>query len=385
MKNLLIIPIYSLVFLAANHVLAAKNLPQDIDRLRNRIFGLEQQLVIGLKTHDQTKTQIQKIRELISLQKKESRLLKERLAILEKTKGDLEARRGDLRERVLVKQNLLRKQIIQLHRVAQEERMPDGIKETDLTLDARKRILSKLTTLALQELEEVQIDLSDSDRLEQTIEVERGKIAYHLQDLEEQKGILELNRELQADLLTKRHTDRVVQLEEYQKLKSAEGNLTQMMSEFHARLELDKIQQAEKEVARMMGNSNFAKGKGRFLFPLEGQVVSSFGKSYDPQSRLKIFKKGIEIVGGKKSPVRAVHDGRVAYSGVLPNYGNVTIVDHGESFYTVSGRLGTLERKVGEEVKSGSTIGLTDDSGTPVYFEIRSGNIALNPLQWLRN
>lgn len=385
MNKRLIFTALSWVLVEPHSALAAKNLPQDIDRLRQKIFAAEQQLVSGIKTQDQAKTQIQKIKELISLQKREAILLKERLTVLEKTRGDLEARRGELRERVLVKQGLLRKQIVQLHRLAQEEKFPGEVKSTDLTLDARKKVLSKLTTLALQELEEVQIDLLDSDRLEQKIEQERGKIAYHLQDIEEQRGILQLNQELQADLLTKRHSERVVQLEEYQKLKSAEGNLTQMMSEFHARLELDKIQQAEKEAVRAMGHSNFARGKGSFLFPLEGQVVSSFGKSYDPQSRLKIFKKGIEIVGGKKSPVRVVHDGRVAYSGVLPNYGNVTIVDHGENFYTVSGRLGTLECKVGDEVKSGSTIGHTDDSGTPVYFEIRSGNIALNPLQWLRN
>jgi septal ring factor EnvC (AmiA/AmiB activator) len=59
------------------------------------------------------------------------------------------------------------------------------------------------------------------------------------------------------------------------------------------------------------------------------------------------------------------------------------ILDHGSHFYTLCAKLGELTRKNGDSVAAGDRIALTDDQGTPVYFEIRSRNIAVNPLQWV--
>jgi septal ring factor EnvC (AmiA/AmiB activator) len=63
----------------------------------------------------------------------------------------------------------------------------------------------------------------------------------------------------------------------------------------------------------------------------------------------------------------------------------VTIIDHGDHFYSLVAHLGDLRRKVGESVQAGDVIGLTDAQGTPVYFEIRARNVAVNPLQWVSN
>jgi septal ring factor EnvC (AmiA/AmiB activator) len=115
-------------------------------------------------------------------------------------------------------------------------------------------------------------------------------------------------------------------------------------------------------------------------------VVSEFGRVFDSKSKLYVFKKGIDIASGrKKMPVRAVSAGKVAFAGELPDYGRVAIIDHGEHFYSLCAHLGTVTRKAGDAVAAGDFIGATDDSGAPVYFEIRSRNVAVNPLQWLSN
>ena len=66
--------------------------------------------------------------------------------------------------------------------------------------------------------------------------------------------------------------------------------------------------------------------------------------------------------------MNAVGAGKVAFSGELPDYGKVTIIDHGDKFYSLCAHLGELKRKVGEMVSVGDAIGRTDESGTPVYF-----------------
>jgi septal ring factor EnvC (AmiA/AmiB activator) len=113
-----------------------------------------------------------------------------------------------------------------------------------------------------------------------------------------------------------------------------------------------------------------------------GKVLTSFGRAFDPRSKLYIFKKGIDIQSSSGQPVLAIFPGKIAYSGELPEYGRVTIVDHGNHFYSLCAHLGELSKKAGETVAAGDAIGLTDETGV-VYFEIRARNVPVNPLQWV--
>ena len=123
--------------------------------------------------------------------------------------------------------------------------------------------------------------------------------------------------------------------------------------------------------------------KGKLGLPVDGKIVSKFGPSFDMKSSLNIFKKGIDIEAGKKMLVRAISAGKIAFSGELPNYGRVTIIDHGEHFYSLCAHLGELRKQVGDPVAAGDSVGTSSDDGAPVYFEIRARNIAVNPLQWV--
>ena len=102
-----------------------------------------------------------------------------------------------------------------------------------------------------------------------------------------------------------------------------------------------------------------------------------------PGPGLFVFKKGIDITSGKQAPVRAISAGKVVYSGKLPDYGQVVIIDHGEHYYSLCAHLGTIDKKTSEAVVEGDLVGSTDELGTPLYFEIRARNVAVNPLQWI--
>ena len=113
--------------------------------------------------------------------------------------------------------------------------------------------------------------------------------------------------------------------------------------------------------------------------------MAPFGRAFDPKSGLYIFKKGIDISTPHREVVKAVFPGKIAHVGELPDYGLVVIVDHGNHFYSLCGHLGKATRKLNEPVEKGDAIGVTGDSATPLYFEIRARNVAVNPLQWLFN
>jgi septal ring factor EnvC (AmiA/AmiB activator) len=77
----------------------------------------------------------------------------------------------------------------------------------------------------------------------------------------------------------------------------------------------------------------------------------------------------------------------VRFAGWFRGYGRMVIVDHGERFFTVSGHLDTLRVEAGASVAAGEPLGTVGDTGSlagpRLYFEIREGSEAVDPLAWL--
>ncbi len=358
-------------------------LTERLTQIRTRVIGLEQGLIDGFKTRKEAKVNLHRIQELMSLQQEEKTLGAQRMKELEKTIGELESRRGLLKEKVDTQRADVRKFLRDLDRTTREEPRSLEFTERDRLDSPRRRILASFVDLGLKEVETLKVDMADADQLEIKIQEEQQQLAYLFQDLREQEGILELNRQLQVDLLRKNQAERVAQLENYNKLKVAESQVENLIQNFNSRRELEKAVETERVASKAMMQGAFARLKGKLGLPAEGKIVSQFGPSYDVKSSLNVFKKGIDIDAGRKATVRAISAGKIAFSGELANYGRVTIIDHGEHFYSLCAHLGELHRQVGDPVAAGDSVGTSSEDGAPVYFEIRARNIAVNPLQWV--
>ncbi|MGK5084045.1 peptidoglycan DD-metalloendopeptidase family protein [Bdellovibrionota bacterium FG-1] len=370
---------------------SASHLADRLSTIRSKVVSLEGGLIASLKSQKRAQSNVRKIRELMALQKQERELGKKRLGELEATVIELEARRATLGEKVKKQQASLRRYLVAIEHSA----VTDGATSSDRSLHLpererfeapRRKVLANLVDHGLKEIEALKVDVGDAEQLEIRIQDEKQQLAYLFQDLKEQEGIMELNRQLQADIIQKKHDERIAQLENYRKLKSSEQQVESLIGQFNARLELERSNEAERQATRAMNQGVFARLKGQLPLPVaDGRIVSSFGRGFDPTSRLYIFKKGIEIATARGALVRAISAGKIAYSGELPHYGRVTIIDHGEHFYSLCAHLGELKRKAGDSVTAGDPIGTSDESGNSIYFEIRARNVAVNPLQWVVN
>jgi septal ring factor EnvC (AmiA/AmiB activator) len=363
---------------------------EQLSIIRGKVADLEQSLLSASDSQKNIRSQLGKIQKLLQLQKMERELGQKRISELEHTVSELEARKTQLNEKMIRQQIEIRKFLMAIEASNRSDTY-EGVQSFHLPenekLEApRRKLLANLVDRGLKEIETLRVDLADANELEVKIQEEKHQLAYLFQDLKEQESVLELNRQLQADFLKRKQNERVHQLENYRKLKTAEAQVERLIGDFNARKELEHAAETEKLVSKAMMQGVFSKQKGKLPAPiLGGKVVSTFGRSFDPRSGLYIFKKGIDIESGKREPVHAVSAGRIAYSGELPNYGRVVIIDHGEHFYSLCAHLGEIAKKTNEPVASGDFIGSTDDLGTPLYFEIRARNVAVNPLQWLYN
>jgi septal ring factor EnvC (AmiA/AmiB activator) len=129
--------------------------------------------------------------------------------------------------------------------------------------------------------------------------------------------------------------------------------------------------------------------RGKLPWPLEGKVITSFGLQRHPRFNTIVMNNGVEISPAKdKSLILAIHSGKVAFADYFQGYGNLLILDHGMTYYTLYGHCSEFLVNVGDMVGEGQPIALVGDSGSLngecLYFEVRYKTKALDPLQWLK-
>ena len=151
----------------------------------------------------------------------------------------------------------------------------------------------------------------------------------------------------------------------------------------------------EREMTRLRGTEpapeavpgGFAAQRGRLPWPATGRVEVTFGKRVDPRSDVVLLSKGIDVRADANSPVRAVFDGKVAFAGTFEGYGRMVIIAHAGGYHTLYAHLERSVVSVGDAVAQHRVIGYVGDSGstkgTYLYFELRQGREAVDPLRWL--
>ncbi|MEK6630505.1 MAG: peptidoglycan DD-metalloendopeptidase family protein [Acidobacteriota bacterium] len=127
--------------------------------------------------------------------------------------------------------------------------------------------------------------------------------------------------------------------------------------------------------------------RGDLDWPVTGKVVTRFGRERNSRFQTAVVNNGIRIAAPAGTPVRAIHDGTVAFAEPFTGFGNLVIVDHGGLAFTMYGHLSSMRVASGARVVRGQTVGTVGLSleGTPsLYFELRIDAKPVDPLQWLK-
>jgi lipoprotein NlpD len=113
-------------------------------------------------------------------------------------------------------------------------------------------------------------------------------------------------------------------------------------------------------------------------WPTDGTLAGRFGAAGG---------KGIDIVGPRNTPIKAVAAGKVVYSGSgLRGYGHLLIVKHAGEFLSAYAHNESILVKEGDSVTAGQKIALMGDSDADrveLHFEIRRYGKPLDPLDYL--
>ena len=98
--------------------------------------------------------------------------------------------------------------------------------------------------------------------------------------------------------------------------------------------------------------------------------------------------KGVFIRAPEGQPVRAIAGGQVVYAEWMRGFGNLLILDHGETYLSIYANNESLLKQIGDVVAVGETVATTGASGgneeTGLYFELRHLGRAFDPLRWVK-
>ena len=175
---------------------------------------------------------------------------------------------------------------------------------------------------------------------------------------------------------------------EIQQLQSQETNVQASNNEENS----TNVQ--ETQLAENTGKEELPKDP-IFTMPIEGDIVKQYGKEkliYSDTLKEWTTHLGIDIKADKASVVKASTDGCIKSIKNDPRYGLTVVIEHENGFTSVYSNLLTAEFVVvGENVKTGQTIGTVGNSATfeivdepHLHFEILKDGNSVDPEMYIK-
>ena len=225
-----------------------------------------------------------------------------------------------------------------------------------------------------------------------TDQAEFKKVLSRLQSLKDQKSIRVQALKKQTRLMSQERSTRAKLLVDIRSQKALElaaiDTLTQAANELDRKINLLNTSINSPAPVKNVSQLPFSAHKGLLIRPVNGKIASLYGSYKNPKYNITNFRSGIDIEADTGEPVRSVFKGKVLYSSWFKTYGNMIIIDHGKSYYTVYAHLEEAFKAKGDDVETGEVIATVGDTGSmtgaKLYFEVRHHGKPVNPMPWFK-
>lgn len=297
--------------------------------------------------------------------------------------------------------------------LAQQDLVEQQEKEKELSVEVEQRREQLAESLRALHATGQQPDLKLLFNQDDVIQFQRLLTYYQFFNQAIQKQITDLNEQLdeQAQLQEKiialqeeLHTEKKEQQQQQQELVAERKKRSNVLVKLDQTInskdkELKELAASEKELQQVLLASQqsnersnwppvkagpFDKQRGKLPWPTIGKVLHPFG-SYRTGGQRRY--NGMVISAPEGQSVYAVAPGRVVYADWLRGFGLLVIIDHGNKYMSLYAHNDTLNKQIGDVVKSNeriATVGTTGGLRQPgLYFEIRQNGKPINPQPWL--
>jgi len=236
--------------------------------------------------------------------------------------------------------------------------------------------------------------LTQDERMLDGLRADKTRLSQLLKSLDDHKAAKltlesDLKRQIQEISLERAKRNKILKIIRNQTAleKAAIGALKQASQELNQTIQY-LTQKEAAQTSPIEPPKPFVDFKGLLRMPVNGKIVSRFGRYVDPKYNITNFQRGIDIKADKGDPVHAVYAGRIIFAGWFKGYGNMIIIDHGNNYYTVYAHTEELFKQKGDRVEADEVIATVGESGSMIgsklHFEVRHHGNPINPLVWIK-
>lgn len=375
---------------------------EDLKQLRSRIETLQKELAETEESKSETADALRESEQAIKTANDKLTVLAQERKDAAKKLAQLQMRSGQIEGRVEAQQSQLAKLIYRQYvdGGVQKEHLSFLLNQQDPNQIARNlHYYAYFSRARAEHIQALRTDLQQLGELARETRDKNSALATIQARQAEQKKQLEQKQAEHKELLTRISLQIDQRRHEISKLKQDEQRLAKLVEQIAKMLAKQERQaQQERKRRNRAGTLNnerlpdasthgspFRDLKGRLSLPVRGELANRFGS---PRADGGVTWKGLFIRSANGSEVKAVATGRVVFADWLRGFGNLMIVDHGNSYMSLYGNNETIHRQVGDAVRGGETIATVGNSGgnpdSGLYFELRHQGKPFDPLNWVR-
>lgn len=344
----------------------------------------------GLKKEEQSLVrQIQDIERKIDRSKKILKTLNSEIAEINAEISYINRQLVQLSEKLARKKKILNRRLREIYKRGRLHTVSVLLGSHSFT-DFLKRI-KYLTLIAAQDKRLVE----EVSQLQHSYGEYRGasqrKLAQRMQrkaELEEEQQKLEQAEKERQKLLRSVKAQRAEVLKALEERRTDRERMKKIIAELERRRK-EALEKARREGRELPPETAYLEGKmGSLNWPVsQGKLIRGFGPYMDKITKTRVINNGIEIKAKDGTDVRSVGSGSVVMADFYRSYGKMVMLNHGSGMYTIYGHLGEIFVQEGDFVTEGQSIATVGSTGSlegpMLYFELRDGPRAVDPLEWL--
>lgn len=389
MAKILSVLLALVVFASPLYCDEAARRKQELEKLKNAAAAKERELQKYRKQAQQISQEISALENQKARAEQRKNKVESDITYVEQNLLSIEDKRAALERSMPMWQGVVQEELVQYYFMPVCAACPGGYSlEQDIFVD---RMVTHKAAFAAELKKE---NKEAKERLHSFEERNKKLMAQSSQIKQEQAVISQSFNKKKKDLdVTRRKADAV--RKEINELNKSAAELNNLLASFERKrkaADAKKAAASKTPVKKSSTGPRIDAPRHSLPWPVEGTVISKFGKEYRADLNTWIFRDGIKISAKAGESVRTAAEGSVIYAGPFRSYGNVVIVDHNKGFFTIYGFLKEISASVGDKLPVQGVIGTAgqdtqSSSGTgksAVYFEIRQGTTAVNPQEWLK-
>ena len=253
------------------------------------------------------------------------------------------------------------------------------IAEPDSIFDfiLKQRALERIIESDIKILDEQIITMQRYEKLEKELKKKKSEKVELERELNQQIMVAGKKSERKNEILKKIRNEKKLAYVAVKAFQKAAQKLDK---------EIDTISRTKKTINK--NSRSFFDYQGRLSLPVKGKIISRFGAGQSADKKSFTFQSGIDIRPDKNASVRAVFYGTVIFAKWFQGYGNLMIIDHGDSYYSLYAHNEELLKKMGDMIEKGEVIAIAGDTGSIkglcLHFEIRHHGKSVNPMKWFK-